>query len=105
MLKSFYAGVLALIMVCVICLITHSWIYIYQISGIIGGGSLLACGVTIGAFQSGGGASYGGDAVSDVMSQTKKSQDTRTKWSTGFLLFGLPHAIAAGIYIWFVFLK
>lgn len=105
MLKSFYLGVLVLAVVCVVCLITNSWVYIYRISGIIGGVSLLACGIAIGAFQSGGGASYGGDAVSDVMSQTEESKDARIKWSTRFLLVGLPNAIAAGIYIYFVFLK
>jgi len=105
LLKSFYLGVLALVMVCVVCLITNSWVYIYRISGIIGAVSLVACGITIGAFQSGGEASYGGDAVSDVMSQTEDTKDARIKWSTQFLLFGLPNAIAAAIYIYFVFLK
>jgi len=105
LLKSFYLGVLALIVVCVVCLITNSWIYIYRISGVIGAVSLAACGIAIGAFQSGGEASFGGDSVSDVMSQTKKSQDSRIEWSTRFLLFGLPNAIAAGIYIYIVFLK
>lgn len=104
MLKSFYLGVLVLIVVCVICLMTNSWVYIYQISGVIGGVSLIACGISIGAFQSGGGSGYGGDSVSDIMSQTKGSQDTRVKWSTRFLLFGLPNAIAASIYIYIVFL-
>lgn len=105
MLKSFYLGVITLILVCLICLVTNTWVYIYRFSGIIGGISLLACGIWIGAFQSGGAAGYGGDAVSDYRSQTPDSQEARIKWSTRFLLFGLPNAIAAAIYIYFVFIK
>lgn len=82
-----------------LCLITNNWVYIYKLSGIIGVGSLVACGVTIGAFQS------GLEAQSDAISQTKEGQDTRIKWSTKFLLFGLPHVVAASIYIYFVFIN
>lgn len=81
------------------------WVYIYRFSGTIGAVSLAACGISIGAFQSGGEASFGGDAVSDYRSETIESKESRVKWSTRFFFYGLPNIIAAGIYIYNVFIK
>ena len=104
-MKSFFFGVITVIAICIISLITHNWVYIYWFSGNIGVLALIACGIAMGAFQDVGKASYGGEAIADKMNETEENKDSRIKWATRFLLFGLPNVIAAAIYIYFVFIK
>jgi len=102
MLKSFLSGIAVLFIISVICLILGDWSYLYKISGILAAVSLFTTGILSGAFNT----SMGTRPLhqGQFKYQDQKERDNRVKWSTRVLLFGIPHIIATGIYVYVVFL-